>query len=339
MKINYIVVLICSIIFVWGEIGVVTSDLFGSNYPPDVDGISTHKPDVALAGDRIKWSAIAYDLDGDTLFFRFLVNGTVVRDWSEEGKCIYIPSNLSAGTNIVEVQVRDGKHAGRDNYDDNFVTELTVKPRENPIPEISIYEDDSRIYLSINNWNMYNYDLFKSAPRLPPCGLNKNSSRSWVEVYDQNYKQIYGWCSLSAPESLKDLSFGINNNEIDYIYLDIIDREYDVIYRSNLIPLHTKKKDNITENATLHIIAFVDDKPASCARIYDNQSQEPNIPIATADINGEKYLHLRSGIHKIMVEYGDGFGRCNEVIEMYISPNKITTTSIQLYSGKYWPWW
>jgi hypothetical protein len=57
--------------------------------------------------------------------------------------------------------------------------------------------------LSVDNWNVYPASLFSPAPYLAPCGSNKNSSRMWVNISDQNKKVIISYCAFSKPSDLK----------------------------------------------------------------------------------------------------------------------------------------
>src|SRR5262245_14279309 len=41
----------------------------------------------------------------------------------------------------------------------------------------------TRYNLCVNNWSAFPAELFKAAPDLPPCGLNTNASRTWVEIF------------------------------------------------------------------------------------------------------------------------------------------------------------
>ena len=62
------------------------------------------------------------------------------------------------------------------------------------------------------NWVRHRYDvfnkdqfpaeLFAAAPNLPPCGTNTNSSRSWVDFFDQTGRRLYGFCALGNPSNL-----------------------------------------------------------------------------------------------------------------------------------------
>ena len=92
----------------------------------------------------------------------------------------------------------------------------------------------------------YNYDvlnradypaaLFAAAPALPPCGANTNSSRTWVDIFDQRGKRIYGFCAFSKPSDLGKLWFALEEDVVppSYIYIEINDRQTNTKYKSNL---------------------------------------------------------------------------------------------------------
>lgn len=96
------------------------------------------------------------------------------------------------------------------------------------------------------NFMRYNYDVFNKdqypaamfapAPALPPCGNNANSSRSWVDFFDQRGHRLYGFCALGSPSNLGRIWFGLPEGQIppSYIYIEITDRQTNTKYRSNL---------------------------------------------------------------------------------------------------------
>ena len=96
------------------------------------------------------------------------------------------------------------------------------------------------------NWIRYEYDvmnkdqypaeLFDPAPALPPCGLNTNSSRTWVRFYDQAGAPIYGFCALSSPTQLGDIWFAKEEGVVppSWVYIELEDRQTNTIYKSNL---------------------------------------------------------------------------------------------------------
>jgi len=59
----------------------------------------------------------------------------------------------------------------------------------------------------VGNAAQYDNSLFAASPELPACGLNKNASRTWVEIYTDTGAYIYGYCALTQNAQLKKLSF------------------------------------------------------------------------------------------------------------------------------------
>ena len=96
------------------------------------------------------------------------------------------------------------------------------------------------------NWVRHRYDVFNKdqypaamftpAPALPPCGLNHNSSRSWVDFFDSRGKRLYGFCALGSPNDLGNIWFATEEGTIppSYVYIEINDRQTNTKYRSNL---------------------------------------------------------------------------------------------------------
>ena len=96
------------------------------------------------------------------------------------------------------------------------------------------------------NYIRYNYDvlnkadypdaLFAPAPALPPCGKNTNSSRTWVDIFDQRGTRLYGFCALGKAANLGSIWFALEEGVIppSYIYIEMNDRQTNTKYKSNL---------------------------------------------------------------------------------------------------------
>jgi hypothetical protein len=78
--------------------------------------------------------------------------------------------------------------------------------------------------------------LFAAAPALPPCGTNTKSSRTWVDIYDQRGKRLYGFCALSKPSDLNKIYFTMEAEIVppSWIYIEMTDRQTNTKYKSNL---------------------------------------------------------------------------------------------------------
>ena len=96
------------------------------------------------------------------------------------------------------------------------------------------------------NWIRYRYDvankadypaeMFAAAPTLPPCGLNTNASRTWVDFFDSTGKRLYGFCALGKPADLGKIWFALEEGVIppSYVYIELNDRQTGTKYKSNL---------------------------------------------------------------------------------------------------------
>ncbi|MEO7505913.1 MAG: hypothetical protein ABIZ95_01645 [Pyrinomonadaceae bacterium] len=96
--------------------------------------------------------------------------------------------------------------------------------------------DFIRYNYQVLNYADYPNELFAAAPALPPCGANPNSSRTWVDIFDQRGKRLYGFCNLRKDGDLNSIWFGLPVGEIppSYIYIEMTDRQTNTKYKSNL---------------------------------------------------------------------------------------------------------
>ena len=95
--------------------------------------ITEFAPDTASpkeAGTIVTWSAKASDAENDPLVFRFFLNGLPATDWQPTSKWAW---TASEGEAQVEVQVRDGKHAGAEGFDDSSSKTFVINaPNQKP---------------------------------------------------------------------------------------------------------------------------------------------------------------------------------------------------------------
>jgi hypothetical protein len=93
-----------------------------------------------------------------------------------------------------------------------------------------------RYRYDVLNRDAYPAAMFAAAPALPPCGLNHNAARSWVDFFDQAGHRLYGFCSLGGPSDLSQIWFALPEGQVppSYVYIEITDRQTNTKYRSNL---------------------------------------------------------------------------------------------------------
>jgi hypothetical protein len=94
----------------------------------------------------------------------------------------------------------------------------------------------TRYKFGVDNLAQYPNDLFAAAPDLPPCGNNTKSSRSWVDIYDQRGKRLYGFCALANSAGLDQIWFALESDVVppSWVYIEINDRKTNTKYKSNL---------------------------------------------------------------------------------------------------------
>ena len=97
-------------------------------------------------------------------------------------------------------------------------------------------KDFIRYKYDVLNKSDYPNDLFAPAPALPPCGVNRNSSRTWVDFFDSRGKRLYGFCALGKPSDLTGIWFALEADVIppSWIYIEMNDRQTNTKYKSNL---------------------------------------------------------------------------------------------------------
>ena len=120
-------------------------------------------------------------------------------------------------------------------------------PPTSPTPVPVLYLKSEEHYTAGGkNWVRHQYGvlnsaaypaaLFAAAPNLPPCGANTNSSRSWVDFFDQSGKRLQGFCALGKPADLDGIWFATEEGVVppSWIYIEINDRQTNTKYKSNL---------------------------------------------------------------------------------------------------------
>ena len=93
-----------------------------------------------------------------------------------------------------------------------------------------------RYLYHVDNAAEYPADMFAAAPSLPPCGQNTKSSRTWVDIYDQSGKRLYGFCALAKPDDLNGIWFALEETVVppSWVYIELNDRSTNTKYKSNL---------------------------------------------------------------------------------------------------------
>ena len=89
-----------------------------TNQPPMAKSLTPDKEGPLTAGSTIIWTGNAFDPDGDKLLYQFWLNGPITGNtwksmtgWSENNTWNWTTSPIDSGANIIDMRIRDGRHA------------------------------------------------------------------------------------------------------------------------------------------------------------------------------------------------------------------------------------
>jgi hypothetical protein len=99
--------------------------------------------------------------------------------------------------------------------------------------EFTMYE------LTVSNRAAYPKEWFKPSPDLPPIGLNRQASRTIVDIFDGSNVRLYGFAALKCGADLDRLRFAVRKGAPvpKQVYIVIQDRKLQRSYKSNLVEI------------------------------------------------------------------------------------------------------
>ena len=97
-----------------------------SNVRPVINSLLPNLISPQDIGKAVNWTANASDADGDRLLYKFFLNNNSMTDWIYVNTWTWTPSVADAGSNQVEAQIRDGKHAGPSGFDDRRSSKFEI---------------------------------------------------------------------------------------------------------------------------------------------------------------------------------------------------------------------
>jgi hypothetical protein len=107
------------------------------NQPPSAKSLTPDNEGPQTAGNTIIWTGYAYDPDGDNLLYQFWLNGPLtgntwkpMTSWNESNTWNWTTSPIDSGNNIIDVRVRDGRHAAPWGSDSHISAEYAIKSIE-----------------------------------------------------------------------------------------------------------------------------------------------------------------------------------------------------------------
>ena len=110
------------------------ADTGAVNQPPSAKSLTPDNEGPQTAGNTIVWTASAYDPDGDKLLYQFWLNGPMtgntwkpMTSWNENNMWNWTTSPIDSGNNIIDVRVRDGRHAAPWRSDSHISAEYAIQ--------------------------------------------------------------------------------------------------------------------------------------------------------------------------------------------------------------------
>ena len=110
-----------------------------ANKPPKLISLTSDKTSPQEAGSAVTWTADAKDPDKDQILYRFFLNDDPVTKWITGNTWAWNTNDTDVGENQIEVQVRDGKHAGPAGFDDRKSSSFNITaPETKPITTTTV---------------------------------------------------------------------------------------------------------------------------------------------------------------------------------------------------------
>ena len=107
-------------------INLIISPHASLDQPPLINELVAAPDSPQIAGATITWTTDATDPEGDKKIYKYFLNGIPKTDWSKDNAWIWSTSEKDIRTNTIEVQIRDGKHAGPNGCDDHKLASFII---------------------------------------------------------------------------------------------------------------------------------------------------------------------------------------------------------------------
>ncbi|OPX81167.1 MAG: Y_Y_Y domain protein [Methanosaeta sp. PtaB.Bin087] len=191
------------------------------NQPPTVTSLTPNPASPQNVGTPIKWTAVAYDTDGDPISYRFYLKGPStgdawqqVQDWSATNFWDWVPAQQ--GDYEVNVWVRDGKHAGPDSWDAFKVTPFTVNPAPAPNepPKVTSLAPDKASPQNAGTtavWTASATDTDGDAIYYRFFLKGPATSNNWVEKRGWSTTPTWSWTTTAADEGNNQVNVWIRD--------------------------------------------------------------------------------------------------------------------------------
>ncbi len=200
--------------------------LKSTNLPPVVQFIYTDRPSPQFAGSWVRWTAVAWDPEGDPIQYKFLLRGPrtgyIWKDmtgWASNAKSWTWKTNPSdLGESEVMVYVRDGKHAPPSGYDDRDIGDflilgyIPVQPNMPPVLTGFGASLPSPQYSGSKvTWSASAYDPDGNPVYYRYWLKGPASNNRWIMVRDWSISNTWTWTTTAADIGLSQVAVHVRD--------------------------------------------------------------------------------------------------------------------------------
>ncbi len=205
-----------------------------TNTPPTITEVYVNEPGNPFVGDKIHVVADAADVDGDQILYKFwLYRETVgasleqLTDWQTENWVLYQIDRMDFETIAIKCQVRDGKHAGEESYDDED-SDLAITVQRAAITSVtpsleSPQAHENTIVFSIcaNKTSKIYYRIWLSGP---------GTGDAWRDMTGWQAKNSWSWRTLACDVGENTIRAEVCDSSETWDDADVTGRQKDTAY-------------------------------------------------------------------------------------------------------------
>ncbi len=163
-----------------------------------------------------------------------------------------------------------------------------------------------RYKLSVTNRANHPDSLWEPAPQLPPCGRNRNSARTWVEIFSSpGDEKLNTFCDLRSSNDLGQLWFAVRAGDEapGCAYIVVTDRQTGKTYRSARVCWDSPTPRRPTPNSTANNDLATGAQPTIDRRQFLSSMHSSLRP----NVMGYSFLLMKDG--RVVVEGAGGLAR------------------------------
>ncbi|UCG51734.1 MAG: T9SS type A sorting domain-containing protein [Candidatus Latescibacterota bacterium] len=198
----------------------------------------------------------------------------------------------------------------------------------------------------IQNWADYPAEMFLPSPDLPPCGSNRAAPRTKYRFVRSDGEFLASSCGVTNPSMLQDIFFTGSDIGSPNVYVELIDRRCNMVYRSNTVstvftnskPVANAGEDQIVECAGATTPVTLDGSLSSDPDGHDITFEwlvqgvridDPTAPVTVG--------HFPPGTHHVALNVSDGLTQSTDVVEITIVDTTPPDLHVDVNRRVLWP--